>query len=176
MKDSALQLKWYAVHTKYKAERWVTKKLKAKGVEAYTPLVSMTKKYTKKITTHYYPLITCYAFVKINSNDKAKVLQTEHLFDFVRFRGKMIEIPEEEINVLKRISGENIASSVSIDEKFIGEEVEIISGNLTGIKGVLIEIQGRKSFVVELENLGFRFKINIDPSQLNLVNPKLILV
>ena len=39
--------------------------------------------------------------------------------------------------------------------------VEIISGNLTGIQGTLIESMSDKNFLVELDHIGFNLRMHI---------------
>jgi len=43
-----------------------------------------------------------------------------------------------------------------------GEEVEVISGHLTGLQGKIVSKVGKKSFMVELNTLGYQLMINID--------------
>lgn len=160
------EAQWFAVYTKFKAEKWVMDRLQAKGIEAYTPLISQVRRYSKKIATHYYPIISCYVFVKITPREKLAVLQTEHTFGFVKFRNKDIPIPDQEILMLKKITGEKVELEMIVGQQHIGREVQIVAGNLTGIKGKLIDILGKKEFVVELDAIGCQLKINIDPELL----------
>ena len=50
-----------------------------------------------------------------------------------------------------------------------GDQVEVVGGKLTGIKGRLVDKQGKKQMVVELENVGYSLKMNIDVSLLRKV-------
>ena len=63
--------------------------------------------------------------------------------------------------------GKNVEATIGRLEK--GDTVEVIGGKLTGIKGQLIEKQGKKQMVVELENVGYSLKMNIDISLLRKV-------
>jgi transcription antitermination factor NusG len=158
--------RWFVIYTKYKTEKYVVDKLKRKGVNAYVPLISYTKKYSRKIKHYEVPLINCYVFVKITKDEYVKVLETEYVTAFLKNRGNLNEVREEEIEILKKIVGEN--NNVASEEiSFIeGKSVEIISGNLTGIRGKLIEQQGKSEFLVELESVGWQFRMLIDKSHL----------
>ena len=46
------------------------------------------------------------------------------------------------------------------------DEVEIIAGNLSGMKGELIEVQGKNKVLIELSHLGYTLKIELPPSYL----------
>ncbi len=158
--------RWFAIYTKYKCEKYVVDKLSRKSIEAYTPLLTKTKVYSSKKKTYKTPLINCYVFVKINKSQYSQVLETENVSRFIKQRKNLISIPEEEILLLQRIVGEFKKIEINSEDLSLGSEVEIISGNLTGIKGRLAEKRGKNEFVVELENIGFQLKMTIDVSLL----------
>lgn len=158
--------KWFAVYTKYKTEKFVVEKLTKKGVSAYVPLISYTKKYNRKIKEYQVPLINCYVFVCITKEEYIKVLESEYVKGFLRVGKNLISIPNREISLIKKIVGESeqILAEPSAYEE--GSPVEVISGNLTGLKGTLVTINGKNDFVVILETLGYQLKININPKLL----------
>ena len=158
--------RWFAIYTKYKCEKYVVDKLTRKSIQAYTPLLTKTKVYVSKKKTYKTPLINCYVFVKIDKSEYIKVLETEYVSGFIKQRKNLISIPESEILLLQRIVGEFKEVEINSTDLMVGSDVEIISGNLTGIKGRLIEKRGKSEFVVELENIGFQLKMTIDVSLL----------
>lgn len=164
--------RWYAVRTRYKCEKWVAGLLRRNSVDVYLPLNVKIKKYTRKIKRVELPLISCYVFVRISEKDFAKVLATEYVVGFIKFSGRFVPIPEEEINLLQKIVGE-FQDMDSSEEMFeTGEPVEVIAGNLTGLRGSLIQIKGKKEFVVELESIAHSLIIHVDPSHLRKVRPQ----
>ena len=52
----------------------------------------------------------------------------------------------------------------------MGQEVEIVSGNLTGIKGKIIQNCGPKQVLIELTSIGLSLRIHINNQQLNYLN------
>jgi transcription antitermination factor NusG len=160
--------RWFVIYTKYKTEKYVVDKLKRKGVDSYVPLISYTKKYNRKVKHYEVPLINCYVFVKIKKHEYVKVLETEYVSGFLKNRGNLNEVREEEIEILKKIVGEtsDIKSEEISFEK--GRRVEIISGNLTGIKGKLLEEQGKTEFLVELESLAWQLRMVINKEHLRI--------
>lgn len=162
--------RWFAIYTKYKCEKYVVDKLKKKGVHAYVPLLSKVKKYIRKTKEYKVPLINCYVFVSITKDQYVKVLETEYVMGFIKQRKNLISIPNEEINLLKRIVGELENIEMTPLEFQEGAPVEIISGNLTGVKGKLINTRGKHEFVVELQNMGFQLQMIIDKSMLRPLN------
>jgi len=159
--------RWFAVVTKYKCEKSVLRTLDLKGIKAAVPQQEIIRLYGKRKRKVVIPVISCYVFVKITSHEYVKVLETDNVAKFVSFNKELISIPENEIELLKKIAGEYtqpISFTPLTYQK--GDEVEIISGQLTGLKGSLISIQGKRKFIVELKNMGFSLHLQVEPKNL----------
>jgi len=161
-KKSTDMLLWYAIYTKYKCEKQVSRDLNAKSVHNFLPLTERIKKYTRKIKKYQIPLINCYVFVKIDKTEKAKVLQTENVIKFIQPGKQLVHIPEEEINILKRITGEEVEIAPRTISLEIGEVVEIIKGSLAGMRGNLIKRENKNMVVIDLSNIGYQLNITVD--------------
>ncbi len=155
--------KWFAVYTKYKCEKFVAGQLTKKNIHAYVPLISKTKRYSRKIKHYEVPLINCYVFVKIKKQDYLRTLETEFVMKFLKNGNDLFAIPENEIQILKRVGGQVEESfentTLSLNE---GQMVEVVSGQLTGMRGKIINRAGKKNFVVALETIGYHLQVNID--------------
>ena len=158
--------RWFAVYTNYKREKLVRTLLSAKGIEVYLPIQKVTRRYVRKIKHLELPLINCYVFVKITTAEYIRVLETEHVLKFIRFSNNLLSIPEAEVQLMKRIIGEQLDFTIEPASFVVGEMVEVIAGELTGLEGKLVAQEGRQSFLVELTNIGYQFRMAIDPSLL----------
>ncbi len=169
---SNTESKWFAIYTKYKCEKYVTDLLAKKSIAAYVPLITKIKQYVSRVKRYDVPLINCYVFVRITKDQYARVLETQYVMSFIKQRQNLISIPDEEINLLKRIVGEIEDVNAESIEMNPGDEVEIISGNLTGIRGRLVESGGKNKFVVQLASIGYQLSMIIDKSLLRLLKGK----
>ena len=108
----------------------------------------------------------------IKKEDYIRVLQSEYVITFVKQRKNIISIPEIEIILLKMIVGE--IENVEVGELTYesGDEVEIIGGNLTGIRGRLLKKEGKNSFVVQLITIGMQLAMTIDKSNLRMLKKR----
>ncbi|MCB0571202.1 MAG: UpxY family transcription antiterminator [Phaeodactylibacter sp.] len=165
------EARWFAVYTRYKREKMVAARLREKGIECYLPLQQLTRRYTRKVKVVELPLISCYIFARINRQEYVPVLETPDVVQFVRFRRNLIAIPEAEIDILRRVVGEGMEVQAEPRQFRPGDEVEIIGGQLTGLKGVLLEQRSDKNFLIELENLGYSLLMQIDPALLHRIAP-----
>lgn len=162
------EAKWFAIYTRYKREKLVAKQLAQKGIEVYLPLQKFTRRYVRKVKHVEIPLINCYLFIKIVKKDYVPVLETPDVVKFIRFSKNLIAIPEREIKIIQRVVGESIEVEMLPAEYLPGDDVEIIAGQLTGLKGKLIRKDGEKNFLIELESLGYQMRMQVDPALLYL--------
>ena len=165
-------LRWYAIRTRYKSEKVVAKALQQKGIEVFIPLMTRTRRYTRKIKHYEIPLINCYVFVRLDLSNKVRVLETEHATGFVGFNGTPSPISEDEIGLLRKVVGEIREVSSRPLTYAPGAAVEVIAGGLTGLHGKLVDYKGKEEFVVELMGVGYELQISIERKDLrSLSNP-----
>lgn len=164
------EYRWFAVYTGSRSEKAVFKRLQQKGINVYLPLQKKLRVYGRKKRTVEFPLITCYIFVKVSKAEYVRVLETEGVLSFVKIRQNLISIPEAEIDLLKRVLGEGWEVEQTDTRQWKrGDLVEINQGRLTGIRGKLVDSDGKKLFTIELETLGVGLMIEIDKSLLSKV-------
>ena len=154
--------RWFVIYPKYKTEKHVSNNLTKKGISCYVPLIDYSKQYGRKIKRYSVPLINCYVFVKITKGEYLRVLETEYVSGFLKIKGNLCDVKDHEIDLLRRIVGQNDAINAETISFEAGKRVEIISGNLTGVKGVLVNKAGKNEFIVELESIGYQFRMSIN--------------
>ena len=168
------EARWFAIYTRFKCEKRVCEDLGRKGIHAYVPTQSVKRQYTRKVKTHHLPLISCYAFVKITKKEYIQVLETGNVLEFVRFDNRLIAIPDQEMDILKRVAMDSdVLESIQAGkvDLHVGDQVEIIAGNLTGIQGKLLAREGKKYMIVELEQLGYTLQLKVASQLLEKVGP-----
>jgi transcription antitermination factor NusG len=155
--------RWFAVFTRSKSEKFVQRALTKKDIECYLPLQQLMRRYTRSTRLVEKPLINCYVFVRIVKNQYVRVLETENVAGFVKFNRNMIAIPEAEIDILRRITLEDGLDVTAVPGAFEeGDWVEISAGNLMGMKGRVLKVEGKRKFQVELGHLFHSLLITID--------------
>jgi transcription antitermination factor NusG len=163
---------WYAVVTRAKCEKMVFANLNRKQIAAYLPLVHTIRRYRSKVRKTDKPLIPGYIFVKIKKTEHVSVLQTEHVAYFVRFNKKLVPIPEEEINLIRRLvldkDIELEAMQGSIAE---GDQIIVSAGALMGYQGKVVKVDGKRKLQIELENMGYSLLITIDTQLIQKMGP-----
>jgi len=159
----ATELRWFAVRTRSKSEKMVQRDLEKKGIHSYLPLQKLLRRYTRSTRWVEKPLMNCYVFVRILKGEYVRVLETEHVTGFVRFSKDLLSIPQSEIDILRRITLEDGLEVEAVTGTFTeGDWVEISAGNLMGLKGRIVQVEGKRKFQVELQHLFHSLLITVD--------------
>lgn len=161
--------RWFALYTMAKREKMVAGRLAQKGITCYLPLLHHTRYYTRKIKQVELPLIRGYVFVQITKKEYVPVLETPDVVNFVKFNKNLIAIPEEEIDIIRRVVGDAMLAEAEPISFEPGDEVEIIGGQLTGIRGKLVSRENKREVLLELTTIGLALRVTIKEEYLRRV-------
>lgn len=167
-------LAWYAIVTKYRHEKSVAKLLGRIGIETFIPLQKVVRKYNSGKKTFEIPLISCYVFTQMNIREHVKVLEMPGVLGFVKFCNEIVEVPEEALELMKRVNRGEYPVEVLDHNINAGDEVEVVSGSLRGVKGRLVKINNKKRFVISIDNIGRSFSIEMHARMLKPLKGRLI--
>ncbi len=158
--------RWFAVRTRFRDEKMAFKMLTTYGVQTYLPIQKVTRRYGKKVRHVELPLINSFVFVKICSHEYRTVLQSEYVTGFLKLGQNILAIPDNQIELMRRLLGEGIELTVEVTTATYqkGDWVEVTSGGLMGLRGILVNIQGKDKMLVELVNSGYTLQMSIDRS------------
>lgn len=150
---------WYAMYVKMHHEKKTAEKLSNMGITNYLPLQETIRQWSdrkKKIQVVIIPMII---FVK--SNEKTRI---EILKNVPSINGTMIDKATHKPAIIRDEEMERFMFMLDYSDEAVqftneqlkpGEKVEVIKGPLCGLKGELIEIDGKSQVSVRLNMLGF---------------------
>jgi transcription antitermination factor NusG len=160
----ASERRWFVVITGYRKEKAAAHELAEKQIEVYLPILHRTRVYDSKRKEVALPLINRYVFVHIKQSEYVPVLSAAYVQGFLKFGRDLIAVPDEEIALLRRVTGEKRLEwdTVNTHETALppGTPVQVIAGELTGLQGKLVEQVNGKLFVIELETLGIQLQVD----------------
>lgn len=160
---------WYALYVKSRTEKKVAIELEGTGIDFYLPLEKRLKKWSDRKKWVEEPLFRSYIFVHITPKEYYKVLQTRGVVKYISFEGKAVPVPPQQIDAIKIYLSE-IDPILNEDQNWEeGKEVEVMSGKLTGLRGVLIKTKGKNRVKVEIEVVGSAIILNIPRKHLRIV-------
>ncbi|MBN1769173.1 MAG: UpxY family transcription antiterminator [Prolixibacteraceae bacterium] len=164
------QKRWHAVYVKSRTEKKVKIELDYQGIEVYLPIQKKLRQWSDRKKWVDFPLISGYLFVHISPKEYDRVLQTIGVVSYVRFDGTAAIIRDEDIELIKRLLRDydkEIEVSFNYFEK--GDEVEVIGGPLSGIKGKLIYLKGKNKVAVQIENLKIALTVELSSGEIKKI-------
>jgi transcriptional antiterminator RfaH len=145
--------KWYAVYTNPRAEKLVHNRLIETGVETYLPIQKTYRQWSDRKKLVEKPLLSSYVFVKVIPKDFQKVYRTVGVVKLISFEGQPVPIPQKQIDNLRLLIDSNAEIAVTSEKFEKGDNVEVITGSLTGLTGELVKVHGRKIVIVRIDKL-----------------------
>jgi transcription antitermination factor NusG len=147
--------KWFAVYTKPRWEKKIDNTLLRKDIESWCPLQKIQRQWSDRKKIIEDPLFKSYVFVRINEDERLRVLQTEGVLNFVHHVGKPAVIRNEEIELIKSYLLEKDAklSVESLQGFQTNDKVIIRHGIFMDNTGRVVRGRNKKVYV-QLESLG----------------------
>jgi transcription antitermination factor NusG len=147
--------KWYAIYTKPRWEKKVDSVLLRKEINSWCPLQKVQRQWSDRKKVIEEPLFKSYVFVRINEQERIKVLMTDGVLNFVHYLGKPAVIRDEEIGLIKKyLSEENTKLEIISMEGFReSTKVKITHGVFMDNEGTVLR-GGKKKVYVQLQSLG----------------------
>ena len=153
--------RWYALYTRSRWEKRIYADLQQQGIESYIPLQKILKQWSDRKKWVEEPLLRSYVFVRIYRKDYMEPLKTDGVVTFVKTAGEMSPVQDEEIKILKIISGSGEEVTITTDDFKEGDPVEVISGRMRGLYGTLIQSRGKHQVMIRIESINQNLVINI---------------
>lgn len=166
----ANQYFWHALYIKSRAEKKALTDLQNKGIEAFLPLQKKLRQWSDRKKWVDMPLIPGYLFVKVSNKEHDMALQSNHIVTYVRFEGKAAIIPDRQIEYLKLLLKQDNLNIEIIQEKLEpGQTIEVVAGPLIGLRGKLLQRNGKNKVAIELEDIGHSALVEISVNDITAV-------
>jgi len=157
--------RWYAACTQPRHEKTVDRHLRAKELETYLPLHREIRSWNGRRAEVESPLFQGYVFVRLRLGERRKALEHPSVISFVSFAGRPAPLPDDEIAALRNA----IAKRKVEPYPYLatGKRVHIVSGPLSGLEGVVLRANGKKTrMVVSVEFLSRAIAVELEPGDL----------
>jgi transcription antitermination factor NusG len=168
-KDPADVPRWYAIYTHPRAEKLVFSRLSETDIETFLPLMKTYRQWSDRKKMVEKPLISSYLFVKVKKKQFPVVYKIAGVVRFVSFEGQPVPIPQKQIDNLRLIVNSDAEIEVTGEAFAKGDNVEVITGSLTGLTGELIRIGGKKRVIVRIDRLDQNIIVTIPATFLKKV-------
>ena len=154
--------KWFALQTKPRAEKVAEFALHEKDITVYLPMQKRLKQWSDRKKWVEEPVLRSYIFIRGNERIIEKARFARGIVKPVQFNNIPEPIPDEQMKRLQRVVESGLEFEVDNNEKYSpGDKVEVIAGDLVGIKGEMVASRGKNKLLIRLESVQQAFLINI---------------
>lgn len=153
---------WFAIYTNPRAEKAVNILLQKKGIEVFLPIRKVLKQWKDRKKWVEEVLFNSYIFVNITKSEYLDVLKTHGVVKFIIFEGKPVSIPENQIEIIRKLINNEFIFEVEDSILSKGDKVEVTNGVMKGLKGILVNFKGKNNVAVVLNELNKTIIIDID--------------
>lgn len=160
--------RWHAVYTKPRWEKKIFALLEERGLTAYCPLNKVRRKWSDRYKIINEPLFKSYVFVQVTTDEMKKVRMVPGVVNFVYWNGKPAEIPEQEINTIRKFLNEYEFVVAEPMRLMPNQRIKIMSGVLMNEEGVVVRSEKNKVQVV-LESLGFKLTASLGRNEIQVI-------
>jgi transcription termination/antitermination protein NusG len=152
---------WYAIWTRSRHEQVVREQLEQKGYEAFLPTVTRWSRWKDRKKRIEWPLFPGYCFARFDASDRLPILKCTGVVNIVAFNGEIAEIPEREIDGIKRL----VESDLQYDPCPMIKEgtlVEVQHGPLKGVVGRLLRKGSHARLILSVDLIGQAVSVEVD--------------
>lgn len=155
---------WYALRVRSNSEFRVRDRVEFLGFEGFLPSYREESRWSDRTKTVERVLFPGYVFARSPAGQISGVVWSCGAAEVLSFAGVPAPIPEREIEDLRRA----IASASRIEPcaYVAGEAIEIQTGPLAGVKGVVTRTRGALRVVVAIELLRRAVRVEVDAADL----------
>jgi len=157
-----IDLKWYALYTKSRHEKFIDSELKKRRIESFLPLRNIKRRWSDRTVTIEEPLFKSYLFVKTGVLNSREVLKTKGAVKFVSAGAQPVPIQENVILSLRNAVQNNMALD-PFPYLSQGDRVIVRSGIFKGIEGFILRKDDKKCrLVISIDALMASVSVEVD--------------
>ena len=152
---------WYALHTKPRFEKFVTTHLDQKGYPTLLPTYTSRRKWSDRVKTLSLPLFPGYIFCRFNINARLPIVATPGVMRVLGIGRIPTPVNDSEITAIQHIM-DSCAQTEPHPYLTAGETVEIESGPLQGLTGIIVRVKNGDRLVVSVSLLMRSVAVELD--------------
>jgi transcription antitermination factor NusG len=148
--NSLVETFWYAGYTAARHEKRVAEHLEQRGVEHFLPLYETIHRWNNGRHRVQLPLFPGYLFVRIALRNRLRVLEVPGFVRLVGFNGLPCPLPDADICKMRDALKTGVLAE-PYPYLTVGTRVEIRSGPLQGMTGILLRRQNKHRIVISVD-------------------------
>jgi len=152
---------WFALHVRTQHEKSVAEYLRGGGYDLILPLYKCRKRWSDRVKEIDSPLFPGYLFCRFNPMERLPILKTPGVIQIVGYNRQPVSVDEVEIRAIQTLMAAGV-SNQPWPFLHAGDRVQIESGPLRGVSGILTEFRGQHRLIVSITLLQRAIAVEID--------------
>lgn len=163
-------IKWHVLQVKPKSEKKVGLRLRELGFETCVPTQKQLRNWSDRKKLIEVVLFNNYVFVATDPQHKNEVFRAGNIYGYLNFGGRAAVLTENEVTMVKRLSSLAEPIHITYEGFRLYEEVEILSGSLAGLRGVITAVHGSSRVQLALPSMQCFANVEVKGVQVRKVN------
>lgn len=160
MSESA-DLPWFALQVRARQEAGVAQFLQSKGYTWFLPSYKCRKRLCDRIKVTEEPLFPGYLFCRFEPQKRLPILTTPGVIQIVGYNRIPVPIEDSEISALQMLVRSGLPNQPWPFVR-VGDQVQIESGPLRGVEGILVAVKAGHRLVLSVTLLQRSVAVEID--------------
>ena len=165
-------LNWLVVYTNPRAEKKVAERIEALGITVFCPTYTELRQWSDRKKKVELPLIPSVIFVQLNPKEEVKLYNVPGFVRFLKPKGKLAIVTEQEIENLKIVCQEwngELVETIAPEEFPPGTAVSVVRGPFKGLVGESITVKGKHRLKIKIEALYTEHLITLPKSHVKIL-------
>jgi transcription antitermination factor NusG len=158
---TAGNLPWFALQVRTRYESVVANFLEGKGYTSFLPTYKCQRRWSDRIKVTEDPLFPSYLFCRFDPQYRLPILKTPGVIQVVGYDRTPVPIDDGEIQAIQILVQSGFPSQ-PWPFLTVGERVQIESGPLRGLEGILVALKGKHRLVVSVTLLQRSVAVEMD--------------
>jgi transcription antitermination factor NusG len=156
-----IKFPWFALQVRTKHELRVAEFLRGRGYQPFLPFSRSRRAWSDRIKVVQGPLFPGYLFCRVNIQDRLPILSAPGVIRIVGYNRSPIPVDDTEINAIQAIVKSGLPHEPWPFLR-VGDAVQIESGPLQGLNGILVGVRGMHRLVLSVSLLQRSVGVEID--------------
>ncbi len=160
---------WYAFRVRSRHEKQVSISLREKGYQECLPLTKSRRRWADRFTTVEMPLFSGYVFCEAERSEIGKIRATPGIVDVIRAGSTPLPADRSEIEGLRKAVQTDLhMESWPYVNPTPFSRMRVMSGPLSGLEGVLMEVRGSEKLILSVDLLQRSVLVELPISSVSL--------
>ncbi|MXV49685.1 UpxY family transcription antiterminator [Pedobacter sp. HMF7647] len=164
--QAELKSNWYIIYTFPNLEKRIYNELVKKCIHAYLPMQRVIRQWSDRKKELQIPLFPNYVFINTTEKERFKLFNISGILKFISFEGKPAVVSEDEILQIKQFENTEFEVEPHLVQ---GDDVMIVKGPFTGMRGKLFSKRGKERFGIRLNSINQSLSLEISTANVRKV-------